>query len=399
MLTGLRRFPAPLEGAVSQIINLPTHDGRSALATPRSTRTLPPGRREVVKTRYACTPLAAIIVLVPALSTAQPADDGYCEYVDGTAAATAAPLQAPELFAQFGHIEQPTFVPTPSGDASNLRLIGGARYSLTNLFTGSAIKSRAEADCRRHRALLVLRGAPAARALAARIRVYDDAQAEANRLLEQINLDVEARRATTPEATATRLRVEELRAAAARARTELAALPPQDHRQLDGLLNAYRSADADIEASEGRLRKLAAYDLSVRVGVDSYLDGANKGADYFAVLQLGVNLGALWLGGHNGRAANGRRRLVRSSAEWIGANATTDELRATRDAEEKRIVQVAALVADLGNQLDALAKLEGELNKRFRETIWFDWIEAKAELAYLQAHVEALRQLVAGDMR
>lgn len=360
------------------------------------------------------TSLAALAALVPAAAAAQPAapaapvapaapaDDGYCDYIEGTAAATAAPLFTPELYGMFGYIEQPAFAVTPLGDTSNLRAIGGLRYSLTNIFAGRAIKARARADCRRHDALLALlsvRGATAARALAAQIRVYDDAQAEAERLLAAINADLEARRATIPEATATRLRVEELRALAARARSELAALPQADPRPLGTLLTAFREADADLEASEGRLRTISAYDVSVRAGVERYIDGVDAETEYIAVLQLNINLGALFIGGHNARAARGRNRYARSAPEALGTNATVQQLRATLDAETKRAAEVAALVTDLGKQIDALAKLGGEQNQRFRETIWFDWIQAKAELAYLQTHVETLREVLAADAR
>ncbi len=363
------------------------------------------------------TSLAALTALVPAVAAAQPAaptappapgapaapaDDGYCDFVEGTAAATAAPLFFPELYGMFGYIEQPAFAVSPIGDTSNLRAIGGLRYSVTNIIAGRAIKARARADCRRHDALLALasvRGATAARALAAQIRVYDEAQAEAERLLAAINADLEAKRATIPEATATRLRVEELRGLAARARNELAALPQADPRPLGTLLTAFRQADADLEASEGRLRTISAYDVSVRAGVERYIDGIDAETEYIALLQLDINLGALFIGGQNARAARGRSRYVRSAPEALGTNATVQQLRAMMDAETKRATEVAALVADLGRQIDALAKLGGEQNQRFRETIWFDWIQAKAELAYLQTHVETLREVLAVDVR
>lgn len=343
--------------------------------------------------------LTALTLLLPAVAVAEPLDDGYCDYVEGTAAATAASLSAPVVYGELGYIEQPTFAVTAPQDPSNLRLIGGMRYSVTNIFAGKATKSRASADCRRHNAALALRGVSLARALAARIRVYDEAQPEADRILAEINVELEAKRATTPEATATRLRVEELRALAARTRSELAALPPADPRPLATLLTAYRTADADIEASEGALRRAVAYDLNVRVGVDRYLEGPNARTDYFAVVHFGVNLGALWIGRHNDRSARGRSRYVRSGHDRLAPNSTVEQLRATIDVEVKRAEQVSALVTDLGQQLDALAKLGGEQNKRFRDTIWFDWVQAKAELAYLQAYVEILRETLVAVAR
>jgi hypothetical protein len=340
------------------------------------------------------TSLAILVLLGPAASTAAPPDDGYCDYVEGSAAATADPLYAPELYGEAGHIEQPTFAVAPVGDPSNLRVIGGVRYSLSNLVAGKAITSRARADCRRHEAQVVLRGAIAARALAARIRVYDDAQAEADRIVEQIGADLEAQRTTAPEATAMRMRAEELRTLAASARSELAALPPPDPRPLAKLVTDYRIADADIETSEARLRMVNAFDVSVRVGVDSYLDGSTNRTDYVAVMQVGVNLGALWMGRHNERAARGRSRYARTGFDSLGVNATVDQLRARMDIDARRLAQVKVLVTDLDHQLDTLAKLGSEASKHYRETLWFEWVQAKAELAYLQAYVEALGEVI-----
>lgn len=340
--------------------------------------------------------MALALLLVPASVTAQPvvADDGYCDFVEGAAAATAATLQSPELFGQFGYIEQPAFAETPGTDTSNLRVLGGMRYSITNIFAGSATKSRAAADCRRHRAIATVRGGTEATAITARLRVLDEAQGEADRILAQVTADLEARRVTAPEALATRLRVDELRGLASTARRELATLAPPSTESLDSLLSAYRSADADVESAEARLRSISAYNVSVRVGADRFLEGMSATTNFFGVVQVGINLGALWMGGSNDRAAAGRRRYVLATqeAQQQAVAVPAEQLRATLEVETQRATQVAALVADLQQQLDMLAKLEGDDSKRFRQTVWFDWVKAKAELAYLQTHAESLRK-------
>src|SRR3954451_6073588 len=114
--------------------------------------------------------LASLLLLVPLAAQAEPApdDDGYCDFVEGAAEATAAPLEAPQLFTQFGYIEQPSFAINPTGNSTNLRGIVGLRYSLTNIYKGVQTKSRAQADCRRHKAISSLRGTTTALALAAR---------------------------------------------------------------------------------------------------------------------------------------------------------------------------------------------------------------------------------------
>ena len=343
--------------------------------------------------------LLVLTAIVPARAFAQPADDGFCDYVEGTAAATAAPLFAPQVFAQFGYIEQTAFAIAPFEDASDLRALGGLRYSLTNIYAGMATKSRASADCRRHRALLSVRGATAARALAARLRVLDQARGEADRMLTDSEADLEAHRTTAPAATATRMRVEELRTLAANARRELAALPPADERPLGTLLATFRAADADVERGESKLRSIRAYDVNLRVGADRFLNGTDPRTQYFAVVELGVNIGALWLGKANDRAAAGRARYVRSGHDPLGVDAPIEQLRALVELETQRIEQSGALVADLDRQLQALAAMTSADSQQFRQTLWFDWVKAKADLAYLQAHVQALREVIGADAR
>ena len=342
-----------------------------------------------------CLTRAALVVLaLPAVAHAQVGDDGYCDYVEGTASAASATQVAPELFGQFGYIEQPTFAVAPG--VSNLRAIAGLRYSFTGLWAGMATRSRASADCRRHRALLEVRGASEARALTAKAKVLDTALGEADKMMSEVEGDYQAHRTTAQEATATRLRVEELRTLTVDAHRQLAALPPPGDKPLGTVMHAFHTADADMEDSEATLRRAQAFDLSVRAGVDEFLEGTNPGSQYFAVVQLGVNVGALWQGSGNARAAAGRRAYVRSGHDPLGADTTVAQLRDTIDLEGKRAEQTTALVADLDRQLQALAKVGGEDSKRYRQTVWFDWVKARADLAYLQAHVAGLREVVGG---
>lgn len=153
-----------------------------------------------------------------------------------------------------------------------------------------------------------------------------------------------------------------------------------------------------MEQYEGKLRRADAFDVSVRVGLDSFLDRSDANpSPYFAVIAVGVNLGVLFQGGANERAAAGRRRLVRSGRDPLAADATAERLRATVETEAKREAETAALEADLQRQLDALGKLGGEESKRYRQTVWFEWIKIRAEHAYLTAHLRALREVLGGD--
>lgn len=329
---------------------------------------------------------------------AAPANDGYCGYVQGVASAQSALLFAPTVFGQFGLIEQAAGAANPDVQAGGLRLITGVRVSLDGIYKGLTTRDRARADCRRHRALEAVRGETAYQALDARAKVLDDALAEADKILAATKDDLDARRTTAQEATATRLRVEELRQLATQTHRDMSLLPPPSSA-LGGAIKTFQRADNEVESYEGKLRRAEAFDISVRVGLDSFLDRSDANpSPYFAVVAIGINLGTLFQGGANDRAAAGRRRLVRSGRDPLAADATAEHLRVMVETETKRADETAALEADLQRQLDALTKLGGEESKRYRQTVWFEWIKIRAEHAYLAAHLEALREVLGGEV-
>ncbi|MDB4961986.1 MAG: hypothetical protein JWP01_1985 [Myxococcales bacterium] len=323
-----------------------------------------------------------------------PEADGYCDYVEGVAGAQSATLFAPTVFGQFGLIEQAAGTVNPDTQSGGLRLITGVRVSLDGIYKGLATRDRARADCRRHTALERVRGETVYAALDARAQVLDKALTDAEKILAQTSSDLDARRTTAQEATATRLRVEELRQIATQTRREMSLLP-RPSGPLGGALGAFQRADDDVERIEGKLRRASAFDVSVRVGLDSFLDRSNP-SPYFAVVAVGINLGTLWQGAANARAAAGRQRLVRSGRDPVAADASADRVRALIEAETQRAEEVSALEGDLAKQLQTLERLGGEDSKRYRQTVWFEWIKIKAEQAYLTTHLRALRDILGG---
>lgn len=320
------------------------------------------------------------------------ADDGYCDFVQGTAAATSDIQLAPQVFADVGYVEQGAATVNPDAGATG-RFIAGVRWSLSNALAGMTVRDRASADCARHKALELVRGEPNAIALAARAKVLDGALVDAEKLLAESNADLDARRTTAQEATATRLRVEELRGLAVETHRQMSlyAAPGGD---LAGALASFQRADAEVEHQEGKLRFLSAFDVNVRVGIDEFFSGDQPGSPYFAVLEVGVNLGALFVGGNNERAAKARRAMGQTLRDPLLVDASAERLDAVAAAEAKRVTETAALQADLQKQLEALGRVGGEDSRRYRQTVWFDFVKAKAEHAYLAAHVDALHQVV-----
>jgi hypothetical protein len=337
---------------------------------------------------------AVVMTVLLASRLAAADDDGYCDYVQGVATAQSAVLFAPTVFGQFGLIEQAAGAANPSVAAGGLRLITGVRVSFDGIYKGLTTRDRAKADCHRHQALEQVRGETAYQALDARAKVLDQALTETDKILAQTKDDLDARRTTSQEATATRLRVEELRQLAIQAHRDMSLLP-RPSGALGGALATFQHADDEVERYDGKLRRAEAFDVSVRVGIDSFLDNATANpSPYFAVIAVGINLGVLWQGGANERAAAGRRRLVKSGRDPIAADATSDRLLAVVDAETKRADETAALEADLDRQLETLSKLGGDESKRYRQTVWFEWIKIRAEHAYLTAHLRALHEVL-----
>jgi hypothetical protein len=344
--------------------------------------------------------LLALFTSVANAEPAAPGDDGYCDYVHGVASATSAVQLSPTFFGMFGEVDQSIAAAATTQTNSTLRVIGGFRYSLSQIYSGVATRDHADADCRRHTALENVRGETNARALAARAKILDEALGQADQLMKEVNADLEARRTTAQEATALRLRVEELRGLAADAHTQMSALPPATDAPLGAAMVQYHQADADMEVYEAKLRRAAAFDLNVRAGVDEFLDSnVTEPTQFFGVLELDVNLGLLWQHSGNAQAAAGRKRLVETGHDPLGVDATIERVRTEIAVESKRQEDNAALVGELQRQLDALAKIPGDDARKYRQTVWFDFVKAKADQAYLGAHLAALREVAGGEAK
>ena len=364
-------------------------------------RAVPPAWvRVVMAARSASAALAMVVALAGALAAgearAQPADggDGYCDYVLGVAHAESARRFSPDVFGTFGFVEQsPSSVnPSVQSDGS-LRFIGGLRFSLSNVYEGLALRERAKADCKRHEAVDQVRSETMHQALEARLKVYEEALPEADKVLAQVRADMSDRRTTAQEATATRLRVEELRRLATDARTQLRNLPARSGK-LEGALTAFQQADDEVERQDAKLRRAAALDISVRFGVDSFLNRTDTTSPYFALVYASVNLGVLWQSSGNDRAAAGRKKLNRAGRDPISVEAT-DVLveQVTRRSEE-----TATLEADLEKQLEVLTRVGGDESRRYRQIVWFDLVKIRADRAYHEAYLAALRQARGGGV-
>ncbi len=321
--------------------------------------------------------------------------DGYCDFVEGVASSESALLFAPELIATYGYLDQGPVITVPEASGDDTRLTAGVAYRLSGIVEGFAVKGRARADCERHRALGRLQRATLYRGLTARARVLDDAARRADRILELIDRDFKQRRATAQEVTATRIRVDEIRSLAASNRSEMVRLSASRGAGADtrGAVRDYFAADDEVQRQEGRLRRLQAFDLSVRVGYDAFTGPIDDDENpLFAAVSVGVNLGALFQGAAEERAAAGRRRFVREE-RYSSTEPTLRQLRLQAKQEQDRADQTAILVEDLERQLAELKEVGGDTGRRYREMVWFELVKIKATHEYHRAYAAGLSEL------
>lgn len=329
----------------------------------------------------------------PAPAPAGDGKDGYCEFVQGTAQSQADFFYAPTAIGSIGYVKEPN----QNGNnevVSGGRGVLGLSYNFIGIMQGNATKKRADADCKRHKALDRVQGETVFRALKAKQAVYDAAIPAADKILAKTKSDVEAHRTTAQEMVSTRLRVNELHDLESDTKRQIAALPaPEQGENLGGALTAYYNNDAEIEHQEGRLRRLQGISVDLRGGFDSYFDRTDS-TPVFVLLEVGVNLGVFFQGSANERAAQGRRKMVREQHQVQLVDTTVNHLKDELAAESQRATETAALEQDLANQIATIERIGGDDNLRYRDTVWFDYVKVKAEHAYFEAHVASLKEVL-----
>jgi hypothetical protein len=284
------------------------------------------------------------VVLAMTAGAAPARADGYCDFVEGTADAQSDILYAPQVFGTIGYVKAPSVTDVTSPAVAGTRVQAGVEYKLSGIFEGSATRDRAHADCRRHQALDRVQGESLYQALDARAKVLAEVGKEADKILAQAMEELAARRTTSTEVVGIRLRVNELRELAAETRRQIAALPPSTPgAKLGGALAAYYQADDDVEKEEARLRKWQGVDVTVRFGYDQFIDRSDN-APVFGLLNVGINLGLLFQGSANDRAAAGRRVLTREQHHIQLVDTTVTHLRSLLETEKARADETALLM-------------------------------------------------------
>jgi hypothetical protein len=275
----------------------------------------------------------------PAGDDKKPAD-AYCQWATNVAQASADIFDYPTLVGSVAYVKEPNLV--------NNQVVSGARtalllqWNLIGILEGSSTKAHGDYDCKRHQALDRVAGETSYKALKAKLKVYEGAQEQAEKILEKIAEDVKAHRTNVQELVATRVRVNELRDLESDTRKAMDALPrASKDEQMGGALAEYYKYDGLMEKEEGRLRRLQGINVTISAGPDLYLD-KSEAVPVTALFSIGINLGVFAAGHANESAADGRRRLVRDQHQVALVDTTIahiqDELKTDQQRAGHRVV-------------------------------------------------------------
>ena len=184
----------------------------------------------------------------------------------------------------------------------------------------------------------------------------------------------------------------------ARAELDAAAgtvLPPTG--PLERILRERDQAESAAQHREAAGRRAKAWDVSVRGGYDQIF-GVSSHTPVFGMATLTVNVGALFQGGAERRAEEGRSAWVRGQVEGTDerASLSLQRLRALRSSERARLAEVETLDKELEERAHTMESMTGERAKAYSRTLWFDQVRVRAERAYLVAHVRELDAALAG---
>jgi hypothetical protein len=342
---------------------------------------------------------------------APPPSAAYCEYVRGAAESESALLLSPSVALQFGIINgagfltADLFTPPPT----SLRLNVGLRWSVGRLYQGLKLRSRARAECERYGAVsdiyTFLYGTSdkvTRAALAAKIEVLRAEVPAGEQILASVEKSYSQGLATAAELDGTKVRLDRLREDLARSLGTLEGLPelPAPARPLRALLDDRIKAEERVERAEASLRRAQAWDVSVQAGYDQVFGAMNQ-TPVFALLSASLNPGLFWQPKADARARAGRLKWAAAQVEGPNQRAerAVRELAALRRGEQARLREVSILVADLSGRLRSLEALGTKQVQRYRDHVWFDLAAAKAEAAYLAAHVQDLGALLGDDAR
>jgi hypothetical protein len=342
-----------------------------------------------------------------------PADievDAYCRYAVGTAASRSALLASPWLFSSLGTVgiggtpAASLDTPLDGGDAASRRprlaFQAGMGFSPTRLYAASLVDDAARADCEIYRAdslvqRLLHAPQPTDRgALEARARVLREALPDARTLLADRQSQLDNGRATLQDYSVTALKVQALQRDLTETEGRLATLQEASGPQAPparAAFEALRTAEERRQGVDGRLRRSAAFEVTVRGGYQEVIALAGD-PPVFGSISAQFVPGWFWQHDADRQAADAQRDRVEARINEVRARLAEVRTRLSGElaVAQKRLSEVTIMLTDLEDRYNGLREVGTRQSRDFREYLWFDLIQLRANRAFVSAQVQAL---------
>ena len=328
--------------------------------------------------------------------------EAYCEYIQATATSQSLPLIWPDLQLT-GGILNAFEADQSSALVLRPRFMAGLRYSASSLVRGLTMRNQAAELCKHYRASTQLRGLVERTRdglprgpLAAKLAVLQAALPQAEAVLARQRSALKQAQTTLMDVHNFESRLDGLRAAMTGAQQDLeTASNPELSSGVETLIAERRAADENLQTYQQRLDSTALWDVTLRGGYDRIIDLPERLPVYGAVT-LTVNLGVLALG--DSHAVAQRAHAAWSAQEGGGLEErvrhTQRRLSAMLTAHSQRVTDLERQVARLDDQQRTAGNAPGGNARTLVDALWFDRINAEADLAYAHAHTHELRSLL-----
>lgn len=317
--------------------------------------------------------VALISLLAPA-AFASAGDEARCRWLRAEARSTAATLMYPRLEAQVLRFPGTAADGTPVElGGQPLALRGFVAYSPVDLLRGRTLMSVAEADCERsiaqsrlERRVRRSESLGTISALRRQVAALEQAIPRAATLTREAERRLERQAATVHQVEELRRRSLRLQLELSEARGEIArleALEPSEAASGPGGagahalredLSQYRTASLALQSRRGAWRKLQAWQVDVRVGVEPL-----RQLEVVGMVTLGFNLGRLMQGSAEDEAWQAREVMLRESDSEI----STQAARVARWLEGD-VPELQRRLALLDEELAVLKKNEAALREQ-----------------------------------
>jgi hypothetical protein len=351
--------------------------------------------------------LAAAADSGQSVSPGQSADGYYCQYSESVAEDERRTLMTPHLTASAGKVNFLSGEKSALGN-STLRQTIGLSYSLQETLRGMAVRTRAHADCERHKASSTLlqflelrvQGLEVA-AITARLTLLESALPTAESIVSRTKADVGAFRTTNVHLDAMSIRLDRLRAGMDQSRKAL--VVPVDtvllprFSSLRQAIVQQQAEDATYERSMSRIRRSTGWNLTVQSGYE-HLSKVRDYSPYYWTVNFDVSLGLF--SRHRAEEEAVSAHVAFLSQDPLGptqrAKVLLYKLQSDLIVEQSRLTDNAVLLREMEGRVDSLKLIRDIKASEYSDNVWFDIIELRAEHEYLRVHIDTLKQVV-GD--